>query len=274
MSGPQPRSQPLADAGASVGSSHHARSQAGGSRVRQHRNGLGSDVEIDIGGAAQPERPAIGEFDIARFVKILLTHDEPAAQVLASELLERGVSAEQLYEELFAASARKLGEMWASDDCSFYDVTLGTGRIQRLVREFSHQFLVDNVYPGSTGRLLLCSAADEQHSLGLAVLAEFFVRDGWDVHVGPGLGSEALLDKVRETDYHMIGFSVAVTSRIAKLQQDIRRVRQVSRNPDIRVMVGGSLITEDPSLAERIGADGYATDASSAVAAARQLLPA
>jgi methanogenic corrinoid protein MtbC1 len=164
--------------------------------------------------------------------------------------------------------------MWTDDDCSFYDVTLGTGRIQRLVREFSHQFLADYAYPGSTGRILLCSAPDEQHSLGIAVLAEFFVRDGWDVHVGPGLGSEALLDKVREGEYHLLGFSVAVTSRLSKLQQDIRRARQVSRNPDIKVMVGGSLITEDPSLAERIGADGFATDAASAIAEARRLLPA
>ena len=256
----------MADVAASIGS---------GSQVRGHHSGTRANGPwVEAPGVAERERPQVLELDVQRFIKILLSYDEAAAHTLAQEMLERGITAEQLYEGLFAQAARKLGEMWANDDCSFYDVTLGTGRIQRLVREFSHQFLADNVYPGSTGRLLLCSAADEQHSLGLAVLAEFFVRDGWDVHVGPGLGSEALLDKVRETDYHIIGFSVAVTSRIAKLQQDIRRVRQVSRNPDIRIMLGGSLITEDPSLAERIGADGHANDAASAIAAARRLLPA
>lgn len=266
MSGPQPRSQPMADVATSIGSGSHIRGHHSSTRAPHHRG--------ESPGTVQQERPHIGELDVARFIKILLSYDEQAAHVFANEMLDRGISAEQLYEQLFAEAARKLGDMWTCDDCSFYDVTLGTGRIQRLVREFSHQFLADNVYPGSTGRLLLCSASDEQHSLGLAVLAEFFVRDGWDVHVGPGLGSEALLDKVRETDYHIIGFSVAVTSRIAKLQQDIRRVRQVSRNRDIRIMLGGSLITEDPSLAERIGADGYANDAASAIAAARRLLTA
>lgn len=266
MSGPQPRSQPMADVAASVGSGQHARSQTSGARVIAPR--------AEVPAASDRDRSQIGEADVERFIKILLSYDEPAAQVFASEILDRGISAEQLYEDLFAGAARRLGDLWLTDDCSFYDVTLGTGRIQRLIREFSHQFLADNVYPGSTGRLLLCSAADEQHSLGLAVLAEFFVRDGWDVHVGPGLGSEALLDRVRETDYHLVGFSVAVTSRIAKLQQDIRRVRQVSRNSDIRVMVGGSLITGDPSLAERIGADGFASDAASAIKTARRLLTA
>jgi methanogenic corrinoid protein MtbC1 len=48
----------------------------------------------------------------------------------------------------------------------------------------------------------------------------------------------------------------------------------VSRNKDIKVIVGGSLITDDPSLAERIGADGFATDASSAIVEARRIISA
>lgn len=265
MSGPQPRSQPLAEVGSPLGGVQHSRGIVGGAR---------SVAPTDSTGKLVVSFSSEVALDVPRFIRILLSHDEQAAYAFAAELIERGVTTERLYEGLFAQAARELGEMWLSDDCTFYDVTLGTGRIQRLIREFSHQFLADYLYPGSTGRLLLCSASDEQHSLGIAVLAEFFVRDGWDVHVGPGLGSEALLDKVRENDYNLLGFSVAVTSRISKLQQDIRRCRQVSRNKDIKVIVGGSLITEDPSLAERIGADGFATDASSAIAEARRIISA
>lgn len=265
MSGPQPRSQLVASVGSPVGGAHHPRVVVGSPRAGSPTDSTGALVV-----SFSSEVP----MDVQRFIRILLSHDEQAAHAFAAELIERGVTTERLYEGLFAEAARTMGEMWLEDDCSFYDVTLGTGRIQRLIREFSHQFLADYLYPGSTGRLLLCSAADEQHSLGIAVLAEFFVRDGWDVHVGPGLGSEALLDKVRESDYNLLGFSVACTSRISKLQQDIRRARQVSRNRDVKVMVGGALITADPSLAERIGADGFALDATTAIAAARRIISA
>lgn len=268
MSGPQPRPQPLADAGASLGGSSQARG-----RVRQSPRTREASIAPDVAVATEmPEH--VQPADLRRFVRVLLTHDEQSAHDFAAELLERGVTSDRLYEGIFAESARQLGAMWLTDDCTFYDVTLASGRIQRLIREFSHQFLADYRYPGSTGRLLLCSSTDEQHSLGIAVLAEFFVRDGWDVHVGPGLASEGLLDKVRETEYNLLGFSVAVTSRLARVQQDIRRARQVSRNTDIKVVVGGSLINEDPSLAERLGADGYASDAASALAVARRVLSA
>lgn len=265
MSGPQPRSQPVAQVSPSLGGVPHSRATIGSVRANSPTATTGSTI-VSI-------TPEVA-LDVPGFIKILLSHDEQAAYTFAADLVERGVTTARLYEGLFAESARVLGEMWCTDDATFYDVTLGTGRIQRLIREFSHQFLADYLYPGSTGRLLLCSASDEQHSLGIAVLAEFFVRDGWDVHVGPGLGSDALLDKVRDSDYTLLGFSVAVTSRISKLQQDIRRARQVSRNKDIKVIVGGSLITADPSLAERIGADGFAIDATSAISAARRIISA
>jgi methanogenic corrinoid protein MtbC1 len=223
---------------------------------------------------AQAARLAASPEDVQQFIRTLLSPDEGAPLAHALELIAGGVSPDVLYEGLFTEAARTLGEMWSSDDCSFYDVTVGTGRIHRLVRELSHQFLGEVRFSGAAGRLLLSCAADEQHSLGMALLAEFFVRDGWDVHVGPGLGSEALLDRVKEAEYDLIGFSVSVSSRLSRLQQDIRRARQVSRNRDIRVIVGGALITADPSLAERVGADGFAVDARSAVQEARRLLSA
>ncbi len=211
---------------------------------------------------------------LASFVKTLLATDDEAASHFVHGLLDEGLTPEQLYQECFEPAARVLGEMWCSDDCTFYDVTIGTGRIQRLVRELSHQFLSDQAYPGSTGRILLACAPNEQHSLGIAILAEYFVRDGWDVQLGPGLGSEGLLDNVRESDYNLLGLSVAVTDHLSRLQQDIRRARQVSRNRDIRVLVGGPLISADPSLVRRIGADGFANDARSAVREARRLITA
>lgn len=257
MTGPQPVSPK-----GSSGSSSRAREQHVASAAGLYVSAEHSSIPQDAAGSAE----------VQRFIRVLLSQDEAACQAYAQELISRGQTTEQLYEGLFADAARTLGVMWETDDCTFYDVTVGTGRIQRLIREFSHQFLAEQRYPGTTGRILLGCAADEQHSLGLAMLAEFFVRDGWDVHIGPGLGTEGLLDKVRETEYNLLGLSVSVSSRISKLQQDIRRARQVSRNRDIRVIVGGVLITADSSLAERIGADGYALDARSAVSEARRLL--
>lgn len=266
MSGPQPHSPNGARSHLSTGAE-----RGGVGSVRR----LGTHRVVGVPTPlAHVDDDARSSVRIVQFVEALLSSDDNAAPALATSYIESGTSPEDLFESVFPASARRLGDLWLSDDCSFYDVTVGSGRIHRLVRQFSPQFIAQQHLPGHTGRVLLAVAAEEQHSLGVAVLAEFFVRDGWDVHIEPGLASEGLLDKVRDSEYDLLGFSVSVSARIAKLQQDIRRSRQVSRNRDIRVLIGGQLITADPSLSSRIGADGYAVDARSAVREARRLISA
>jgi methanogenic corrinoid protein MtbC1 len=121
------------------------------------------------------------------------------------------------------------------------------------------------------GRMLLTCAPGEQHTLGTLIVAEHFIRDGWDVHLMTIYSSDILLDMVRKADYDCLGVSVSCSQYVPGLRSDIRRVRQVSRNADIRVLVGGHLFGTDSSLVEQLGADGFATDADSAVVVARRL---
>ncbi len=209
---------------------------------------------------------------LTEFVQILLSNDEERAMKFVLRLLDSGTSPEAVYEDLFTPAARLLGELWEKDDCSFYEVTVGSGRIQRLVRDLSHRFLADQAFPGSSGRILLGCAHGEQHSLGVAMLAEYFARDGWDVHMNSGLGSEGLLDKVRESDYNIVGLSVSGAEKATRLKREIQMVRQMSRNRDIKILIGGYIISSDPSIVRRVGADGHATDAASAVREAKRLM--
>lgn len=265
MSGPQPvphHNAGMADA--SSNPSRHHRPRSGPSVV----SGLVfPPAQQNLVEQAEAVSPELGDF-----VKALLSPDDEVAMHFVDRLLDAGMTPQSLYEDCFTPAARILGEMWETDECSFYDVTVGTGRIQRMVRELSHRFLADQAFPGSTGRIILACAPGEQHSLGVAILAEYFAKDGWDVHLSSGLGSDGLLDKVREADYHILGLSVSGSDKVSVVKREIQMIRQVSRNRDIRVLVGGYVVSADPSVVRRLGADGFATDASNAVREARRML--
>lgn len=265
MSGPQPVPQHSAgSADASSGPARHPRARTGPSVV----SGLVfPPAQQSLVEQAESVSPQLGDF-----VKALLSPDDDVAMHFVDRLLEAGMTPQSLYEECFTPAARILGEMWETDECSFYDVTVGTGRIQRMVRELSHRFLADQAFPGSMGRIILACAPGEQHSLGVAILAEYFAKDGWDVHLSSGLGSEGLLDKVKESDYNLLGLSVSGSDRLAVVKREIQMIRQVSRNRDIKILVGGYVVSADPSIVRRLGADGFAPDAASAVREARRML--
>jgi methanogenic corrinoid protein MtbC1 len=182
------------------------------------------------------------------------------------------VTLEKLYLDLFAFLARRLGQLWTEDLCSFADVTVGLVRLQRLVREYSPAFM-----PSVEGRdprrsALLIPVPGEQHTFGLVMVAEFFLRAGWEVHSDPMISADELSSTVRNRWFAVAGISVGNDDRLDGVAALIRRVRKDSCNRGIGVMVGGRIFTEKPELAGLVGADATATDGRQAALQAETLL--
>ena len=215
----------------------------------------------------------LSEEHVQAFVSCVLSPDEMAASAYVQELMDAGVSIEGIYLDLLAPTAISLGESWESDACDFVEVTVAVGRLQRVLRDVSHLFIAGGTRSDTVGSALLSCVPGEQHTLGLFMVAEFFIRDGWGVRIGAPISQPELSAMVRESSYDVVGFSVACASRLSTLKQTIRRVRRESQNRDVVVLVGGQAFINDPSLVARVGADGTSIDARSAPSSARVLIP-
>jgi MerR family transcriptional regulator, light-induced transcriptional regulator len=162
--------------------------------------------------------------------------------------------------------------MWEEDECDFSTVTVALGRLQRLLRELSPAFGSEVEHPANGRRALFVQPRDEQHSFGLSMVAEFFRRDGWDVigGVGGAVADPALI--VRDEWVDVVGFSVGTDGRLPWLRETISAVRKASRNPALRVLVGGPPFAAHPEWADDTGADGTARDGKDAPNVAELLL--
>jgi len=209
--------------------------------------------------------------DIPDFLQEVLGPDDAAAAEYVRRLLDEGVSVESIYLELLSPAARELGLRWEDDECSFVDVTVAMGRLQRVLRELSQVFQSEGSEPAKEGQVLLTCLPGEQHTLGLIMVAEFLIRDGFRVHVGTPWSEADLLTMVRTEWFDLIGFSAGCESRLAVLKREIQRIRSNSRNPNVRSLVGGQVFSLDPALVDRVGADGWAKDARESPVVARTL---
>lgn len=70
----------------------------------------------------------------------------------------------------------------------------------------------------------------------------------------------------------MIGCSISCRRFVDRLNQATAAARRASRNRSIRILVGGPVVSDDPSIATAVGADAAAADAPGAIALARNLL--
>lgn len=217
---------------------------------------------------------ALSEEDVNAFVQAVRSPDDTSGAQFIRDALARGATVESVYLDLLAPSARRLGDMWDSDECDFVEVTVALGRMQRLLRDLSQVFLAESGHVEPVGNVLLTCVPGEQHTLGIIMVGEFLLRDGWRVLVGAPWTDSDLHSMVATDWYDVIGFSVGTESRLNVLRRDIRRLKSASRNANIQIMVGGQLFAEDPTMAEQVGANAIATDARQAPVIARSLLAA
>jgi len=212
--------------------------------------------------------------EIDEFVALVRGTDDAGIDAYIQSLMERGGSPEAVYLDLLAPAARQLGALWVDDACDFMEVTVAVGRLQRVLRSLSHLFTLRSAGAEPVGRALLACVAGEQHTLGLFMVAEFFVREGWTVEVGAPLETIDVGNRLRDEWFDLVGFSVGCESQLPRLRREVRSVRRASRNPRLITMVGGRVFSEHPELVARVGADRWARDAQEAAVVAREALSA
>ena len=213
---------------------------------------------------ARSERGSIGETEVLQFTDLVLAHHEPALAILR-RLAERGATAHELCLDLLAPAARRLGDLWTADRCHFSDVTIALGRLQLMLRELASRMEVAAPEQGPQRRALLLAVAGDQHTFGLAMLRDFFRAAGWRVATDGPESPEALKALVRAEFFDIVGFSIGAERHVEALAAAVHTLRKHSRNPGVRVLVGGPLLLVRPEVAAQVGADATALDARQAI---------
>ncbi len=169
-------------------------------------------------------------------------HDLTAALGVIEQLSLGGIPLDQILLELVAPTARLLGDQWLDDERSFMEVSAALGTLQQVTHTLSPATMVAGSHRGT---VLLTGAPNEQHTLGLFLVGEFFRRAGFGVHVEPSMTVGDILDFVARDHVVLVGFSASSEERLPGLADLIQRVRAHSQNRAVHLMLGGSLDLED-----------------------------
>jgi len=82
------------------------------------------------------------------------------------------------------------------------------------------------------------------------------------------VGPEKFVEKAKATGIQLVGMSALLTTTMPSMEKTIKALKEA----DVlaKIMIGGAPVTQ--GYADKIGADGYAADAASAVDLAKSLV--
>jgi MerR family transcriptional regulator, light-induced transcriptional regulator len=224
--------------------------------------------------AGQADRSgSINKADVEDFAQLSLTADAHELLDFVDHCLESGSSVEMIYVELLAPAARRLGEYWDADNEDFVGVTMGLWRIQEILRELTLRIPPKSGAGHGQRSALFSAMPGEQHSFGTLMISECFQRAGWETDALIEPTRSELTAKFAKQHYDLIGLTISCDCSTGALGSLISTIKAVSVNPQIRIMIGGRVVNEQPMLVVECGADATATDACAAVELADRLVP-
>ena len=216
--------------------------------------------------APRPENAAPEH--LSDFTRLLLSFDTTGALACIRDLQRQGLSTQAIFLGLLAPAARRLGALWESDELDFVDVTLGIGRLHKLMLIIDSEGQTE-LAPRVDRCAILLPTPGDGHSFAAAMVDTFFRAAGWRAPVvSPGDPLMALGTQWVD----VIGFSLSCERYLENLRAAVAQARLTSKNPCLFVLVGGRPFVENPDRVQSVGADGTAPDAPSAVDVARRLL--
>ena len=123
----------------------------------------------------------------------------------------------------------------------------------------------------SKGKVVIGTVKGDLHDIGKNIVAMMLKGAGFDVvDLGADVSKEKFLEFVKNERADILGMSALLTTTMIYMKETIETLKNAGLRQDVKVIIGGAPVTE--SYAAQIDADGYASDAASAVDLSKKLL--
>lgn len=179
-----------------------------------------------------------------------------------------GISSEQIADGYVPALARKLGDQWCEDSLSFAEVTIGTSRLQSLLRLLGPEWRADWNDGPSGAAILVAVPEGAFHTLGAILLSGQLRRLGFSVRLRLDAKPRDLANIVAQTSFEAMFLSASKGETLEKLRALVNSAK-TARHTDMPVVLGGSILEREPEqlaeLAAQSGVDHMTRDLKEAL---------
>jgi len=211
--------------------------------------------------------------DVIKLLSEISQHVEKGDSAVVKELVEKGLSlgmpAERVLNLGLIEGMNRVGERFKKNEIFIPEVLVASRAMKGGMETLRPHLSKDTA--GLKGRVLLATVKGDLHDIGKKIVGMMLEGSGYEVlDMGVDVPKEMIVKWIKKESPDVVGLSALLTTTMTYMRDVIEAVQRSRFQKKIRIVVGGAPVTK--FYAEEIRADGYASDASSAVALVRNLL--
>ena len=112
------------------------------------------------------------------------------------------------------------------------------------------------------GKFIIGTVAGDLHDIGKHLVSMVVEGNGWEVFdLGVDVKTPKFINAIKENPGSIVGLSALLTTTMTNMTSTVKEIK--SQFPNTTVIVGGAPLSKES--AEKMGADGYASNPQSAV---------
>jgi 5-methyltetrahydrofolate--homocysteine methyltransferase len=192
---------------------------------------------------------------------------QSVVEAAVASALESGVPPRTILDEGMLAAMAEVGRQFEEGECYVPEMMISARAMKAGLAKLRPSLKQTDVQ--AAGKVALGTVKGDLHDMGKNLVGMMLEGAGFTVRdLGVDVSPEAFVAAADEVD--VIGLSALLTTTMGHMQNTLDALQAAGKRSKVKVIVGGAPVTED--FARRIGADGYAPDASRAVALAKSLI--
>jgi 5-methyltetrahydrofolate--homocysteine methyltransferase len=203
--------------------------------------------------------------DLAALMAAIEAGDRVSAVRITREGVEEGLDPRTILGAMTAAMD-VIGAKFQSNEIFVPEMLISARAMKEATAVLEPILVTAGIRPEHTA--VLGTIKGDLHDIGKNLVGMMWKGANIEViDLGTNVAPERFVEAAREHGARIVGISALLTTTMVGMKDVVAAIR-ASDLTDVKVIVGGAPVTQE--FANQIGADGYASDAASAVGAAKQ----
>lgn len=171
------------------------------------------------------------------FAEHLLDGGKEEALQMLKHYKTSGSNSLYLYDRIITPAMHYIGHLWEQNLISVADEHLATGLCDQVMSEFMTDLPMS---PAKQLRAMFFCVENEEHNLGVKIVASMFRERGWEVrNYGANLPIDYAMITAFQWKPQVIGISVSLLSNLPRVYEYIEAIQKLTHGPT--VLIGGRI---------------------------------
>ncbi len=194
--------------------------------------------------------------------KAIVDFESDKVERLIKEFLEKGVEPKTILEQGLIPGMNEVGRLFAQKEYFVPEVLLASEAFYAGFGLISP--LLSRTEKFKKGKVVIGVVQGDIHDIGKNIVKVMLEASGYEViDLGRDVPNEKFVEAVANERPQILALSSLMTTTMTEMEVVVKLLKKNKLRKNVKVIIGGAPVNQE--FADKIGADGYAEDASKAV---------